>query len=69
MSRAFNKDRKFVILNSKNKLDEKKFNYFNNLIFERSKGKPIAYLTIKKIFGNMNLKLKKYFNSKTRYRN
>ena len=44
MSQVVNKDRKFVILNSKKELDEKKLNYFYNLIFERSKGKPIAYL-------------------------
>ena len=28
MSKVINKDRKFVILNSKNELDEKKLNYF-----------------------------------------
>ena len=50
MSRALNKDRKFVILNSKNKLDEKKLNFFYNLISDRSKGKPVAYLINKKHF-------------------
>ena len=61
MSKVINKDRKFVILNSKNELDEKKLNYFKNLIFERSKGKPIAYLTYKKTFGSMSSELKKIF--------
>ncbi len=50
MSKAVNKDRKFLILNSKNNLDEQKLNFFYNLIYERSKGKPIAYLTLKKNF-------------------
>ena len=48
MSKVINKDRKFVILNSKNKLDKEKFNFFNNLITERSKGRPIAYLINKR---------------------
>ena len=50
MSKAINKDRKFIILNSQNELDEEKLNIFYNLICERSKGKPIAYLTGKKDF-------------------
>ena len=50
MSKAVNKDRKFLILNYKNELDQEKLNFFYNLISERSKGKPIAYLTSKKDF-------------------
>ena len=50
MSKAINKDRKYIILNSQNELDEEKLNIFYNLICERSKGKPIAYLTGKKDF-------------------
>ena len=50
MSKVVDKDRKFLILNSKNELDEKRLNFFYNLISERSKGKPIAYLTFKKDF-------------------
>jgi len=50
MSKAINKDRKFLILNYKNELDQEKLNFFYNLISERSKGKPIAYLTSKKDF-------------------
>ena len=50
MSKAINKNRKFIILNSKNKMDLKKYNFFNKLILERSKGKPIAYLINKKDF-------------------
>ena len=50
MSKVFKKDRKFVILNPKKELDEGKLNFFYNLISERSKGKPVAYLTCKKYF-------------------
>jgi len=50
MSKVINKDRKFIILNSKKKLDKKKLNFFYKLISERSKGKPIAYLIYKKDF-------------------
>ena len=57
MSKVINKDRKFVILNLKNELDEKKLNYFKNLIFERSRGKPIAYLTYKKNFWKYEFKV------------
>ena len=59
MSKVINKDRKFVILNSKNELDEKKLNYFKNLIFERSRGKPIAYLTYKKNFWKYEFRVEK----------
>ena len=59
MSHVVNKDRKFVILNSKKELDEKKLNYFYNLIFERSKGKPIAYLTYKKNFWKYEFRVEK----------
>ena len=50
MSKVFNKDRKFIILNSSNNLDKEKFNFFNHLISERAKGKPIAYIIDKKDF-------------------
>ena len=59
MSKVFNKDRKFVILNSKNKLDKEKFSFFNDLITERSKGKPIAYILNKKDFWKYEFKVEK----------
>ncbi len=59
MSIVFNKDRKFVILNLKKKLDREKLNFFNNLISERSKGKPIAYITNKKDFWKYEFIVKK----------
>ena len=50
ISKAINKKREFVILNLEKDIDKKDYLYFKKLIFERSKGKPIAYLTGKKSF-------------------
>ena len=50
MSKALNKKRDYIILNSEKNLDSKSFDYFKSLINERAKGKPIAYLTGKKFF-------------------
>ncbi len=50
MSKAINKNREFIILNLKSEINEKDYQYFQKLIYERSKGKPIAYLTNKKFF-------------------
>jgi len=50
MSKVFNKRRDYIILNSEKYLEAEKFAYFKYLINERSKGKPIAYLTGKKFF-------------------
>ncbi|MDA9598574.1 peptide chain release factor N(5)-glutamine methyltransferase [Candidatus Pelagibacter sp.] len=50
MSKAINKSREFIILNSKYDINKKEYSYFQNLINERSTGKPIAYLTSKKFF-------------------
>ena len=50
MSKIFEKDRKFIILNSNKKLSEEKLEQFNCLIKKRSKGEPIAYLLNKKDF-------------------
>ena len=52
LSKAINKDKKYLLLNGKNKIEEKKLNFFKKLINERSKGKPISYLTNKKLFWN-----------------
>ena len=52
MSKIIKKDRKFIFLNSKKKIEKKKFEEFKYLIDERSKGKPIAYITKKKGFWN-----------------
>tara|TARA_B110001452_G_scaffold249860_1_gene237688 strand:+ start:635 stop:1477 length:843 start_codon:yes stop_codon:yes gene_type:complete len=50
MSKVINKNREFIILNLKSEINEKDYHYFQKLIYERSKGKPIAYLTNKKFF-------------------
>ena len=50
MSRAINKEKKFLILNSEEKISKKNLNNFNNLIKQRANGKPIAYLIEKKDF-------------------
>ena len=50
LSKAIKKSREFIILNSKYNINEKDYFYFKELINERSKGKPIAYLTGKKFF-------------------
>ena len=52
MSKAINKDKKYLILNSQEKIKEINLNLFQKLINERSKGKPVSYLTNKKLFWN-----------------
>ena len=52
MAKVINKDKKYLLLNAKNKIEEKKLNLFKKLIDERSKGKPVSYLTNKKLFWN-----------------
>ena len=61
MSKVIQKDKKYIILNPNKILDKKKSNYYKKLIKSRSFGKPIAYLTGKKVFGNMNLKFLKMY--------
>ncbi len=50
MALAFNKDRKYILINDKKKIEQNIFYKFKNLIKKRSKRKPIAYLTNKKFF-------------------
>ncbi len=50
MSEVIKEDRKYLILNLNKKINKKTYNYFKELINERTKGKPIAYLTGKKCF-------------------
>ena len=52
MSKVINKDKKYLLLNAKNKIEDKNLNLFKKLINERSKGKPVSYLTNKKLFWN-----------------
>tara|TARA_B100001093_G_scaffold7520_1_gene7340 strand:+ start:549 stop:1397 length:849 start_codon:yes stop_codon:yes gene_type:complete len=50
MANVINKSREYILLNSNHKISKKDFNDFQNLVNQRSKGKPIAYLTNKKFF-------------------
>ncbi len=50
ISKAIRKDRKFVILNLNQEIKKKNYDYFYELINERARGKPIAYLIGKKDF-------------------
>jgi len=50
LSNTINKNRDYIILNQKKKLNNKYIALFNNLIERRKKGEPVAYLTNKKEF-------------------
>ncbi len=50
LSEAINKSREFIILNLNQDISKKEFNSFQEMINQRLKGKPIAYLTRKKFF-------------------
>ena len=56
MSKVLKKDRAYIVMNYDKKLTYDNFNHFKNLIKERSKGKPVAYLVEKKDFWNSELK-------------
>ena len=57
MTKAIEKDRKYILLNSKRDLDKQDLNTFKKLIKKRSIGNPIAYLTNKKFFWNSEFTL------------
>ena len=50
MSEAIDKDKKYILLNLKKKINNKDLAYFKSLIKKRSLRKPIAYLINKKLF-------------------
>jgi release factor glutamine methyltransferase len=50
LSKSINKDKKHIILNSKEILNSKQLDNFNSFIERRKKGEPIAYLINKKEF-------------------
>ena len=52
LSKAINKDRKYIILNSSKKMKKENLKNFNNLIERRKKGEPIAYIINSKEFWN-----------------
>ncbi len=57
MTKAIEKDRKYILLNSKRDLNKQDLNTFQKLIKKRIIGKPIAYLTNKKFFWNSEFTL------------
>ncbi len=57
MSKAIKKEKKFIILNSNQRIKKESFQYFKSLIKLRSTGKPIAYLTGNKSFWNYDFKI------------
>ena len=59
LSKVLNKDRKFIILNSEEIIKNDNYEYFKNLIKERTKGKPIAYMTGKKYFWKYEFEVSK----------
>ena len=59
MSKAINKDRVFMILNSNRNLEKKSLNCFFDLIKKRSLGTPVSYLTGKKNFWNNEFQINK----------
>ena len=50
MSQAIRKNKKFIILNLHKKIKKRDLDYFDNLIQERAKSKPIAQIIKKKDF-------------------
>ena len=52
MTKAINTDKKYILTNSDKEINKQDLRFFLNLIEERSKGKPVAYLTNKKFFWN-----------------
>ena len=50
LSQAINKSREFIILNSNYNVSEKEYQYFKEMVNQRLRGKPIAYITGKKFF-------------------
>ncbi len=59
MSKVLNKDRAFILLNPKQILEKNYLDYYRNLVSQRSRGKPIAYLIEKKDFWKYEFKVNK----------
>ena len=52
LSNSINKDKKYIILNPKQILNDEQLSDFKSIIERRKKGEPIAYLINKKEFWN-----------------
>ncbi len=59
MSKVLQKERKYLFMNIKEEIEEKKLKYYHNLINKRATGKPIAYLIGKKDFWKYEFKVTK----------
>ena len=59
LSKAINKDRIYIILNPNEIIDPINLKYFYKLISDRSKGKPIAYITGTKDFWKFQFNVQK----------
>ena len=57
MSKVLKKKREYIILNPNSEVNTLQSNNFRKLIYQRSHGKPIAYLTGKKNFWNFEFKV------------
>ena len=57
LSKVIKKDRKFIFLNLDKEISQSDQNNFKDLIIERSKGKPLAYLTGIKSFWNYDFRI------------
>ena len=55
MANVLRKERDYVILNLNESINENHLSHYNDLIKQRSYGKPIAYLIKKKASGIQNL--------------
>ena len=59
MSKAINKDKKYIILNLEKKVKKNNLNLYTNLIYQRSLGRPVAQLLGKKDFWKYQFKISK----------
>ncbi len=50
MANVVNKSRDYIVLNFNHLINKKDYNNFKNLVTQRSRGKPVAYLINKKFF-------------------
>ena len=57
MSKAIAKDKKYIILNLDKEISKKNLDYFNKLVLERARGKPIAQIIKKKDFWKYEFKI------------
>ena len=59
LSKAINKNRKYILLHPNEKIDPTNLKYFFKLISDRSKGKPVAYITETKDFWKYQFNVQK----------